>query len=301
MFIKYNEKHKFPLYFLLFYEVWVYLFWVLIVLFFCVEMQGSSQSYITSDLQYSSSKLFFQHQDELLQKIGFISPMSIDIHFKYSFQEVKSFYFIEWWEFEWLTADHDVLEQWIVYKIWFAYPKFSNIWHISLDLKKNYFDTSSLWRLFLWLFWWWIVFAILIWLSSKYRFWEVLFWLNVIWAVILLIFYFWKIWKVLYNKFVRSKNSAFWGFRVNYLNQSDALMLSTDVVWVLKRLRDDFRITKLSYTWNCVYLLQDIHDHEWNKLQSSSKLYSEQEKAMLQKRTLDYLHQSEFLSHFILI
>ena len=171
--------------FLLFCWVWLYLLYILISLFFNCAMQENFQGYITSDLQYSSSRLFFQHQDQLLQEIWFISPMSIDIYFKYSFQEIKSYYFIEWWEFEWLTADHDVLEQWIVYKVWFAYPKFQNIKNLSLDLKKNYFEGASIWRLLLWFFWWWFVFCFLIWLSSKFKFWQVLFWLNVIWAVIL--------------------------------------------------------------------------------------------------------------------
>lgn len=286
--------------FLLFCWVWLYLLYILISLFFNCAMQENFQGYITSDLQYSSSRLFFQHQDQLLQEIWFISPMSIDIYFKYSFQEIKSYYFIEWWEFEWLTADHDVLEQWIIYKVWFAYPKFQNIKNLSLDLKKNYFEGASIWRLLLWFFWWWVVFCFLIWLSSKFKFWQVLFWLNVIWAVILLIFYFWKFWKILFNKFVKSKNGKYWGFRVNYSDQTDALMLSWEIIWVLDKLRNEFWITKLSYTWNCVYLLQDIHDHEWNRLKSSSKIYSEQEKAALQMRTLEYLRQSEFLSQFIL-
>ena len=52
-------------------------------------------SYKPSTLEFSSSKLFFQHQNKLLQEIEFISPISIDVHFKYTFQEVQQNYFIE--------------------------------------------------------------------------------------------------------------------------------------------------------------------------------------------------------------
>ena len=57
-------------------------------------MQENLNSYTPSELEFSSSKLFFQHQNKLLQDIGFVSPMSIDIHFKYTFQEVQSNYFV---------------------------------------------------------------------------------------------------------------------------------------------------------------------------------------------------------------
>ena len=58
-------------------------------------MPGTLNSYTPSPLEFSSSKLFFQHQNKLLQNIGFISPMSIDVHFKYTFQEIQQNYFIE--------------------------------------------------------------------------------------------------------------------------------------------------------------------------------------------------------------
>ena len=263
-------------------------------------MQEISNSYRPSPLEFSSSKLFFQHQNKLLQNIGFISPMSIDVHFKYTFQEVQTNYFFEWGEFEWITVDHDVHEQWIIYKIWFLNPKYQNIEHISLDLKKNLLDNPSIWPLVWWLVWWMVVFGLLAWLYDKWQFWHVLFWLNVMGWWILLLFLMIRVSKVLYNKFFKTKRVDYWWFTVNYSNQTDALMLSSDVINVLKKLEKEYWITKFCYTWNCIYLLQDVHDHEWNRVSWSSKLYSEQEKASLQQKTLEYLRQSEFLSLFSL-
>lgn len=258
-----------------------------------------NNSYIPRILQFSASKLFFQHQNQMLQKIWFISPMSIDIHFKYTFQEIQSDYFIEWWEFEWLTVDHDVNEQWIIYKIWFLYPKFQNIENLFVDLKKNTLNNSSVWSLLRGFLWWCVVFVLLFWLSSKSQFWQVLFWLNVVWAVVLLWFYIWKLSSFIYKK-ARVSNIEYWGFKVNYTKQTDALMLSEDVLQILNKLAKEYWIVKFCYTWNCIYLLQDLHDRNWEKLVSKSKLYTEQEKANLQQNTMDYIHQSAFLSKFSL-
>ena len=98
---------------------------------------------------------------------------------------------------------------------------------------------------------------------------------------------------------VEMKNADYGGFVASYNKQSDTEILSTEVVSLLKELSDQYRITKFWYTGNCIYLLQDIHDREWNRLDPSAKIYSEQEKATLQQRTLEYLHQGEFLSKFM--
>ena len=263
-------------------------------------MSWNTEKYIQSDLKFSSSKLYFQHQNQILQKIWFISPMTIDIHFRYTFQEVHESYFIEGWEFEWITVDHDVHEKWIIYKIWFLNPKYQNIEHISLDLKKNLLDNPSIRPLVGWFFWRFFVFGLLFRLYDKWQILHVLFWLNVIGGGILFSFLCRRIFKVFYNKYLKTKRVDYWWFAVNYANHSDALMLSNDIVNILKKLGTDFWIVKCCYTWNCLYLLQDVHDRDWSRLSSSSKLYSEQEKAALQQRTLDYLRQSEFLSLFTL-
>ena len=259
----------------------------------------NNKSYTNRELQFSASKLFFQHQNEMLQKIWFISPMTIDIHFKYTFQEVQSDYFIEWGEFEWLTLDHDVHEQGIVYKMWFLRPKFQNVENLSVDLKKKSLNNSSIWSLLRGFLWWCIVFALLFLLSSKSQFWQVLFRLNIIWAWVLLCFYIWKFSSFMYKK-AKVSNIEYWGFKVDYAKQSDALMLSEDVLKVLNVLGKEYRIVRFCYTWNCIYLLQDLHDRNWDSLVSTSKLYSEQEKANLQQKTMSYIRQSDFLSRFSL-
>lgn len=262
-------------------------------------MQENIQNYLQSDLKFSPSKLYFQHQNQLLQKIWFVSPMSMDIHFKYTFQEVWLDFFVEWWEFEWITVDHDVHEQWIIYKVGFLHPKFKNVENFSLDMKKNYLDNPSIWPLIRWLLVWLIVLGILSWFWSKWQFGQILLWINLVWAAILLIFYGVKIGKIFYKK-LNTKSVDYWWFTLNYSNHSDALMVSPEMLKILDILGRVFWVTKFCYTWNCIYLLQDVHDRAWKRLASSSKLYSEQEKASLQQKTMEYIRGSEFLSFFAL-
>ena len=262
-------------------------------------MSWNTEKYIQSDLKFSSSKLYFQHQNQILQKIWFISPMTIDIYFRYTFQEVHESYFIEGWEFEWITVDHDVHEKWIIYKIWFLNPKFKNVENFSLDMKKNYLDNPSVWSLIRWLIIWLFVLGIFSRVWSKWQFGQVLLWINIIWALVLLVFYGVKISKVFYKK-LNIKSVNYWWFTLNYSNHSDALMVSPEMIKILDKLRKNFWITNFCYTGNCIYLLQDLHDHNWQRLTSSSKLYSEQEKASLQQKTLEYIRNTEFLSFFTL-
>jgi len=160
-------------------------------------------------------------------------------------------------------------------------------------------NNSSIWSLLKGFFWWCIVFALLFRLSSKSQFWQVLFWLNIIWAWVLLWFYMWKFSSFMYKK-AKVSNLEYWGFKVNYTKQSDALMLSEEILKILNKLAKEFWIIKFCYTWNCIYLLQDLHDRNWERLVSTSKLYTEQEKANLQQITMAYMHQSDFLSKFSL-
>ena len=260
-------------------------------------MLENIQNYKQSDLKFSPSKLYFQHQNQILQKIWFISPMTIDVHFKYSFQEIYDKYFIEGWEFEWYTTDHVVHEQWIIYKIWFSDPKFKKVENLSLDVWKS--KNKSVRPLILSILWWCIVFGLLFWLSQKFVIWKVLFWLNIIWWFVLLCFYAWELWNFWYRRVVGMDKIKSWWFNVKYSNQSDADIISSDVIDVLKKLKDEYWVVKFAFTWNCLYLLQDLHDYQWNRLTSSGKMYTEQEKAKLQQKTMNFIHQPEFLSHFM--
>ena len=259
-------------------------------------MAENIQNYTQSDLKFSSSKLYFQHQNQIIQNFWFVSPMTIDIHYKYTFQEIHDRYFFEWWEYEWLTADHDVHEGWIIYKIWFLNPKFKNVRSVSLDLSKS--ENKSMLPLILTTLLWLAVFWVLYWVSTKIVLWKILFRLNIAWAFIVFCFYGWQLWNSWYKTAVVDKSKS-WTFSVKCSDQSEMAVITNDIIEILKKLSDEYWVIKFAFSGNCIYMLQDVHDHYWKKLPTSWKIYSEQEKAALQQRTMEFIRQPEFLSHFM--
>ena len=260
-------------------------------------MTDSIQNYTKSDLKFSSSKLYFQHQNQIIQKFWFISPMTIDIHYKYTFQEIHEKYFIEWWEFEWLTADHEIHEEGFIYKVWFINPKFKNVKNLSLSLSKS--ENKSMLPLILTIVLWGVVFLLLYWFSKNFLLWKILFRLNIIWAIIVFCFYCRQLWNSWYKSTVWVDKAKSWTFNIRYSDQSEMNIINDDILGILKKISEEFRIIKFAFSWNCIYLLQDVHDHEGKRLPTSWKIYSEQEKARLQQRTMDFIRQPEFLSHFM--
>lgn len=262
-------------------------------------------NYTPSLLQFSASRLFFQNQNELLQKIWFLSPASIDVYYKYTFQQVDTEYFVQWWEFEWITLDHKVQDRWIVYKIWFADPKYKNVQCLTADLSnENNLDNSSIrWMVKSFpIVSWWIFLILLLLLSTSI--WTWLFWINVVWAGILLVFTICKTISLFCKIVFQTKTVQFGWFNTSYQEWEDVLFLAPNVVNALKWL-SEFQIIRFCYTGNCLYLLQDIHAPKnknnglLKKIILSDRTYTEVEKADLQQRTLAHIQKSDFLSNFI--
>jgi hypothetical protein len=92
-------------------------------------------SYRPSPLQFSSSKIFFDKQLPLLQRLGFLSPTHIDTYIKYSFQLVEEQYFIQGAEMQEFDTNHEVTAQGILYKIGIANPKYRDIYSLTIELE----------------------------------------------------------------------------------------------------------------------------------------------------------------------
>ena len=76
-------------------------------------------------LQYSSSNDFFPEKIEFLQKIGFISILSIDMDIKYSFQKTNWATIIQGAEIDTYDNDHVINDTFFVHKI--TIPRETNI------------------------------------------------------------------------------------------------------------------------------------------------------------------------------
>lgn len=265
-------------------------------------MNDMPASYTPSNLQFVSSMLFFQWQKELLQKIGFFSIASDDIYYKYSFQKVAPYYFIQWCEYEWITVEHKIYEQWIIYKLWFMYPKYQNVQRLTVDLmnstSRSMVSTKMVIKSYPWIEW-----GILLLILGFLPYWlsKWLFRLNLVWICLFILVSLKKILFFYYNRAFKTKKSEYWWLLVNYQVPEDTLFLSPDVISTLRKL-PELQITKFCYTWNCMYFFQDIHEPkmatEFEKIVFTSRLYTESEKAELQQRTISFFEQPDFISQF---
>ena len=86
-------------------------------------------------LQYSESNDFFPETIDFLQKIGFISILSIDMDVKYSFQKTSRDSIIQWAEIETYDNDHTINDDFFAHKI--TIPRETNITRSLLYIKLN--------------------------------------------------------------------------------------------------------------------------------------------------------------------
>ena len=88
-------------------------------------------------LQYSTSNDFFPETIEFLQKLGFISVLSIDMDIKYSFQKTNRSTILQGAEADIYDNDHAVSDTFFIYKITIPRPESPVPSFPSSSTKKN--------------------------------------------------------------------------------------------------------------------------------------------------------------------
>jgi hypothetical protein len=43
-------------------------------------------------------------------------------------------------------------------------------------------------------------------------------------------------------------------------------VITDDILGILKKLSDEYWVIKFAFSGNCIYMLQDVHDHEGKRL-----------------------------------
>lgn len=216
----------------------------------------SSQLYPSQPLTFSPSQKFFNRQKTLIKHLWFLLPTNIDTHIKYSFQLIQPTYFIQWAEIEGFNSDHEISQVWIIYKLWFLNPKFTDI----ISAKINLEDVKT--RLSQWILtsiksfplWQRAVFFILILLLPKFI-WKALMRVNIIGLIIVFVFSIYKTTKFFINSKKYSNSTSIAGFDVQYSQHTDQLFFSSEMLSAIQNLKT-LDITKVAYTWNCLYLYQ---------------------------------------------
>jgi hypothetical protein len=258
-------------------------------------------SYRPSPLQFSSSKIFFDKQLPLLQRLGFLSPTNIDTYIKYSFQFVEEQYFLQGAEIQGFNTNHETTDQGILYKMSVANPKYNDIYSLTIDLEtissRVQGTLRSSLKAFPFLQWGIFLLFILI-LPKMLR--PVLLYINVIGICIMLAYSVYKT-LVFFFHLVKKKNTSYQGFIINYAQHSDTTFLTPEILAALQTLKA-YHISKVAYTGNSLYLYQEIEEKPkgisafFSTLFQKSHQLTEQEKADLTQRTLQYLSQPFLLA-----
>jgi hypothetical protein len=103
---------------------------------------------------------------------------------------------------------------------------------------------------------------------------------------------------------LKKTTTSYQGFTINYAQSSDTTFLNDEFLAQLQTVKT-FKISKVAYTGNCLYLYQEIKEQPkstsafFSSLFSADKQLTEAEKAALTQTTLTYLQQPAFLSLFM--
>ena len=255
-----------------------------------------TSGYKPSRLQFSPSQVFFDQQKELLKSFGFFPTTSIDLYVKYSFQLVEETYFIKGGEVISYDMDHEEQGHAMVYQVGLLNPLqvVSNSWSMDLKDATDRIKNGIFSYIKNFPFWQWggfLFFVCLLGLAGKFG--EVLLWINVIGIVLMLLFSMWRTGQYLFSFFKKS-SKTYKGFSINYVQESDLGMLTDNLIAFFPELSGVY-IEKIAYTGNCFYFYQTIHKDSKTFLKKDKPL-TEDEKAELTQKTLNFLQTSPFLS-----
>jgi hypothetical protein len=214
---------------------------------------------------------------------------------------VEEQYFIQGAEIQGFDTNHEITNQGIIYKIAVATPKYKDVYSLSIDLETISSRVQNTLRASLKSFPFlqrgiFLLFILL--LPRTLR--SILLYINLIGICIMLIFSVYKTLKFFLH-LIKKKNTSYQGFVVNYAQHSDTTMLNPEIIATLQTLKS-YHISKVAYTGNSFYLYQEIEEKPqgisafFSTLFQKTHQLTEQEKADLTQRTLQYLQQPTLLS-----
>jgi len=238
-------------------------------------------------LQYSESNDFFPETMDFLQKIGFISILSIDMDIKYSFQKTSWNTIIQWAEIETYDNDHTINDNFFVHKM--TIPRETNITrslvYVKLNQKKSVSIKDIAWFIRSFPM---VSLLILFFLS-----------LLIVWTTI------WKIllvfnWIVLF-KLTKMGNTTMQDYMVTYTNPYDLKIFTKAAKDKITELGKAW-ITDLAINRNTLYIKEDLIDDSkvsiiwlifWKR-----KAVSTEEKEIIMNRMIDVLSDQNLLDIF---
>ena len=211
-------------------------------------------------LQYSENNDFFPETMDFLQKIGFISLLSIDMDVKYSFQKTSRDSIIQWAEIETYDNDHTINDDFFAHKI--TIPRETNITrsllYIKLNQKKSVSikDVAGFIRSFPMVTFIFILLLSLLFISTFL--WKFILIFNWIVLFIYILFFAYKLTKYLLE-LTKMWSKSMQDYMVTYTNPYDLRIFT-------KAAKDKFSelwrqgITDIAIDRNTLYIKEDLMD-----------------------------------------
>lgn len=252
-------------------------------------------------LQYANNNSFFPEGIDFLQKIGFVSMLSIDMYVKYSFQKANWSNMIQGAEIDTYDNDHNINDTFFVHKI--TLPRRSNITralvYIALNhnkaftLKEFASLVKSIPMVSL------LILGLLSFLIPGVVG-KILQGVNLIAFLIFILFFAYKFLRYFFE-LTKSSSMKLQDHRVVYLNPHDLKIFTRHVKEKINQLQD-YWVTDIALDRNALYLKQDLIDTSQTtllgELFGQKKVFDEARKRATMDQMIDLLSEPEFLALF---
>lgn len=252
-------------------------------------------------LQYSTNNDFFVEGIDFLQKIGFVSMLSIDMYVKYSFQKANRSNLIQGAEIDTYDNDHEVNDTFFVHKVHLPQKTLltNALVYIQLNHNKamNTREIASVLRsipgfsIFLFAF----LFALIPGVLGS-----ILQGISMVAILIFLLFFAYKFFRY-FLMLARTKTQNLQDHKVTYINPRDLAIFTPALKEKILQL-DAVGVTDIAIDRNMLYLKQDLVDMKQSSLLAEflgqRKLFDENQKKIIMEQMIDVLSDQDFLALF---
>lgn len=263
-------------------------------------MQNNLSS-TTLGLQFASNNEFFDDKIDFLQKIGFVSILSIDMYVKYSFQKTNRNTIIQGAEIDTYDNDHMVNDTFFVHKI--QLPQNRNISRALVYLSLKHKKAISIKEIvsftksipFVSLLFFAILTAFIPWVIGK-----ILQGINMIAILIFLFFFAYKFLQYFRN-LTRMNSTSLQDHRLTYLNPIDLKLFTKTIKEKIEQLQN-FWVTDVALDRNTLYFKQDLIDTSESSILGEflrkKRVFDAEKKKQIMQQMINILSQENILALF---
>ena len=258
-------------------------------------------------LQYSESNDFFPETMDFLQKIGFISILSIDMDIKYSFQKTSWNTIIQGAEIETYDNDHTINDNFFVHKMTIPWETAitRSLVYIKLNQKKSVSIKDIAWFVRSFPMVSLLIFFVLSLFASflPWVIWDIGKFFLIINSIAIVIFLFFFIYKLIkyVTEITKMWSKSMQDYMITYTNPYDLRIFTKAAKEKISELGKTW-ITDIAINRNTLYIKEDLMDDSkisliwlifWKR-----KAISSEEKEKVMNKMIDVLSDQNLLDIF---